>query len=516
MANTFFCNSTNTVVTTKAGLLRGFSFNSLYHFYGIKYANAVRFRRPTEVEPWEGVRDALCYGPVCPLLRHSIPGTGELKIPHRYWPEDEDCQYLNIWTSSLDPTAKKPVMVWLHGGGFYEGSSISQPAFDGSALSLFGDVVVVTLNHRLNILGFFDLSPYGEQYDNSANVGLEDIVYALRWLRDNIAQFGGDPDNVTLFGQSGGGAKIHALMQTPDADGLFHKGILQSGVIDAFNEKSTTKDVTLGYEQPMDPGPIVEALVAELCLTDVSELETVPYPKLAAAYNKVSPVLMDSGCYVGNGPIPNSFFRGFASSCGFTEHAKTIPLIVGTCINEYKGFFAPTSNKAIEKDGRGVIADIFGEQHADRLIDLYREAFPGKSLRGLADMDFVFRGPTVRFLARRVEEALAPSYSYMLTVDFDIDGPVGAWHCSDIPFAFHNLDLIPYANIPGGKNLEDQICSAWVSFARSGDPNHPGLPAWPACVKGDEACMIFDLDCELRHNHDHALMAAFAACGQKT
>ena len=169
----------------------------------------------------------------CPLMNQDVPN-GELMVPHRYWPMDENCQYLNIWTGSLDPEAKKPVMVWLHGGGFFAGSSIEQVAYDGTNLCQTGDVVVVSLNHRLNILGYLNLSDYSEKYARSANAGTADMVEALRWIRDNIAQFGGDPDNVTLFGQSGGGMKVTVLMQTPEADGLFHKGIIQSGVLDKF------------------------------------------------------------------------------------------------------------------------------------------------------------------------------------------------------------------------------------------------------------------------------------------
>ncbi|MFQ7749118.1 MAG: carboxylesterase family protein, partial [Eubacteriales bacterium] len=221
MAKKFVCSTTEPVVSTKAGKVRGFCVDGTYTFHGIKYADADRFQMPRPVEPWDGVKDALSYGYVSPMLDKET-AVGEIMVPHRYWPKDENCQYLNIWSQSLCEEAKKPVMVWLHGGGFSAGSSIEQMAYDGENLSKFGDVVVVTLNHRLNILGYLDLSPYGEKYKNSGNAGNADLVAALQWVHDNIAAFGGDPENVTIFGQSGGGGKVSSLMQTPAADGLFH------------------------------------------------------------------------------------------------------------------------------------------------------------------------------------------------------------------------------------------------------------------------------------------------------
>ena len=249
MARDFMCTKTEPVVQTKAGKLRGFRIDGVYAFHGVKYADAKRFQQPEPVQPWEGIKNALAYGYVCPMLKQDEPNN-ELMVPHRYWPLDENCQYLNIWTKSLDPSAKKPVLVWLHGGGFAAGSSIEHIAYEGENMSRYGDVVVVSLNHRLNILGYLDLSPFGEKYANSGNAGSADMVAALQWIHDNIAGFGGDPDNVTLFGQSGGGMKVWTLMQTPAADGLFHKGIVQSGCIDGEGDARGRKDRRLRRRQP--------------------------------------------------------------------------------------------------------------------------------------------------------------------------------------------------------------------------------------------------------------------------
>ena len=195
------------VVETKYGKLKGFWFDGLFQFRGVRYAKAKRFQPAEPVDPWEGVQDATNYGFTAPTYGDPVP-RGELMVAHRYWPENEACQYLNIWTPALDQEAKKPVLVWFHGGGFNDGSSLEQLAYDGDALSKAGDVVVITLNHRLNILGYLDLSSLDAKYANSVNAGVTDLVEALKWVRDNIAKFGGDPDNVTIFGQSGGGGKV--------------------------------------------------------------------------------------------------------------------------------------------------------------------------------------------------------------------------------------------------------------------------------------------------------------------
>ena len=264
MAKEFNCSHTHPVVQTKAGKLRGFVVDGTYTFHGIKYADARRFQMPQPPQPWEGVKDALSYGYVSPILNRET-AAGEVKIPHRYWPKDEHCQYLNLWTRSLDPEANRPVMVWFHGGGFRDGSSIEHVAYDGENLCRYGDVVVVTVNHRLNILGYLDLSPYSEKYANSGNAGNADLVASLQWIKDNIRQFGGDPNNVTIFGQSGGGGKVSSLMQTPAANGLFHKAIIMSGVYE-------------GTKCPPNPDsrPLVQAMLAELGLTEdqVGQLET--------------------------------------------------------------------------------------------------------------------------------------------------------------------------------------------------------------------------------------------------
>lgn len=495
MAKTFLCSRTEPVVQTKAGKLRGFCFDGTYTFHGIKYADAERFGMPREVEPWDGVKDALSYGFVCPLMNRETPN-GELMVPHRYWPMDEHCQYLNVWTRSLSPEAKKPVMVWLHGGGFSAGSSIEQVCYDGANLCAKGDVVVVSINHRLNILGYLDLSPFGEKYKNSGNAGNKDMVAALKWIHDNIANFGGDPENVTLFGQSGGGMKVWTLMQTPEADGLFHKGIIQSGLIDGFVS-----------DKPQDGTKVVTAMLEELGFDNVKKLETVPYETMVAAYQKVTPALQAQGEYVGCTPIPDDFYLGDPRVIGFTEHAKTIPVMVGTVFGEFS--FAPgVPNKfdLSDEEAKELLVKKYGK-HTDELVTYYKKAYPDKCLVDLLYVDDLFRAPSKDFIEKKSAHKESPTYSYLFTYDFPFDGGKAAWHCSDLPFFFANTDKVPVCHIPGvSDELEDKMSSAILNFAKTGDPNYEKLPTWPVCEPGDEAVMIFDRQCEVRHNHDNELI----------
>ncbi len=495
MSKNFVCDD-STIVDTKAGKLQGFKEDSTYIFQGIKYADAKRFQMPTPVKSWDGVKPATNYGYVAPLLAQETPN-GEIQVPHRYWPMDENCQYLNIWTQSLDPAAKKPVMVWLHGGGFTGGSSIEQVAYDGENMSVYGDVVVVTLNHRLNVLGYLDLSYYSDKYANSANAGNADMVAALEWIHENIAQFGGDPDNVTLFGQSGGGMKIWQLMQTPSADGLFNKGIIESGILDGFMVEESSPEIS-------------EALLKELDIDpkNIEELETVPYAKLAEAHNKIYPSFFMAGKYAGINPSVNDFYLGDPRKVGFTEHAKTIPILIGTNFGELAyGRNIINKDSLSEEEVIPLAEERYGADFAGRMIDAFKKAYPERSLCDVLYVDCLFRTPTIEFIKKKSEFSQAPTYSYLFAFDFPLDGGKVAWHCAEIPFAFHNTELVPVANVPGASDkLEEQVFGAWMAFAHNGDPNCDVLPEWPACVPGKEATMVFDRESSVRYNFDHELI----------
>ena len=493
----FKCDD-STIVSTKKGRLQGYFYDGVYVFKGVHYAEADRFMQPKEVESWEGIKDATSYGMVCNLMHQDNP-QGELYVPHAYWPMDEHCQNLNIWTTKLDEGCKKPVMVWLHGGGFSAGSAIEQLAYEGDEMAKKGDVVVVNVNHRLNILGYLDLEPFGEKYKNSGNCGNADLVAALKWVHENIEAFGGDPENVTIFGQSGGGMKVTSLMQTPEADGLFHKAIVMSGVLD---------EGFMGNNQGGGKRIVSEILsVLGLEEKDVEKLETLPYPELVAAYETAVKNIDDPAVYKGQCPIVNDYYLGEPHIVGFTENAKKIPMMIGTVMGEFAFMPLPfNKTKLSEEEITEKIREKFKE-YTDDLIAEYKKAYPGKNLADILALDFIFRTPTMKLIAEASKRSEAPTYSYMFAFEFPVQNGKIAWHCSDIPFVFHNISRVPSANVEGvSDKLQEQVFSAVMSFAKTGNPNNDKIPTWEASKENDEATFIYDTECECRHNFDHELI----------
>ena len=497
MAKTFQFDYNVAVAETTKGKVRGYYYNDMYIFKGIPYAKAKRFHAPEPVEAWEGVMDTNSFGHVCPLLEMPKPN-GEVAVPHRYWIMNEDCQNLNIWTTALDGS-KRPVMVWLHGGGYEAGSAIEHIAYEGENMCKYGDVVVVSINHRLNVLGYCDLSVFGEEYANSGNAGTDDIIAALIWIRDNITNFGGDPDNVTLFGQSGGGAKITTLLQTPAADGLFAKGINMSGVVGPI-----LPDAKESGEE------LVRAMMAELKIETVKELEEISYDALAKAYLKVRPELEKAGKYVGGRPYQNAYYLGEPVTNGFRKETAHIPLMVGTVFGEFTSFGPTTYDKRSMsvQDGRDKVAEMLGEDAAAELLPLFEAAYPERNPVDLLTLDMMFRAPAMEYIKCR-SDLNDCTYSYFFNQDMPLEGGRTPWHCADIPFVFHNTELVPYTQMDDvTETLESQIFESVMAFARTGNPNHDGIPAWPASTPEEEQVLIFDSNTRLVCNHDKELMPA--------
>ncbi len=487
MAKEFRMSKTAPVVETPKGKIRGFHYDGVDHFYGIRYAKAKRFQMPVPIEAWEGVKDAGSYGMICPVLNEPRP-TGEVAIPHRFWPSSEHCQYLNVWTSKCDPEAKKPVMFWMHGGGYSAGSSIEQVAYDGFNLAKLDDVVVVTVNHRLNAFGYLDLSAFGEKYKNSVNVGMADLVEALRWVRDNIACFGGDPDNVTIFGQSGGGGKVTVLGQIPEADGLFHKAIVMSGVMGGggFGGKACEhKDF------------VIELLkVLNLEEKDVEKLERVPVPQFIWAVNKATAKFQKEGLSVSWAPKPNDYYLCDPLAEDFTAHSLTVPTMVGTVIAEFgmPGDYGERE-ELTEEQREKIVLDYFGEEGGEKILKAFRKAYPNTNVVYSTDFEGTFLTPTVDYVNKKAKEASAPVYNYIFAKIFDLDGGRAAWHCSDIAYFFHNAELLPICHQTNYEKLDKLMSGAFVNFARTGNPNGGELPQWDKCEDGKLTTMVFDDEC---------------------
>ncbi|MGI6106432.1 MAG: carboxylesterase/lipase family protein [Lachnospiraceae bacterium] len=496
MAFSFHYDSQHNVVQTDRGKVRGYDFRGIHIFKGIPYARADRFHAP-EPLTWKDTLDCTSFGYVCSIPDIPKP-EGEVFVPHRYWPMSENCQNLNIWTPALDG-AKRPVVVWLHGGGYENGSAIEHIAYEGENMARFGDCVSVSVNHRLNVLGYFDLSAFGDEYENSGNAGGDDIIAALRFIHDNIAAFGGDPGNVTVFGQSGGGGKVTTLLQSPEADGLYHRGVVMSGVIGTL-----LPDCSGSGEE------FARAMMKVLGVSTVREMEKVPYAELARAYTGLRPVFEKAGKTSAGVPFRNSHYLGDPVQVGFRPETAQIPLIVGSVFGEFTSFApfgldkdALTAAQAEEK-----VCGAIGKENAEKLLPMFEKAYPERSPLDLLNLDFVFRLPEIGYVKKR--SALNRcTRSYLFNQDFCIDGGRTPWHCADIPFVFHNTEFTPYAQIEGvTEKLESRMFSSLMAFARNGDPNNAEIPEWPADTPEKEQVMLFSRDTEVRVNFDHELIPA--------
>lgn len=487
----FYCDTTGPIVTTDKGKIRGFLFNDIYQFRGVPYAKAKRFAVPEEISPFDGVKDMFNYGNVCNTM-FPDSAAGDLMSPHRVWFQSEDCLNLNIWSPALNNEEKLPVVVWLHGGGFFSGSSIEQFAYDGESMSRSGNVVVVTVNHRLNVLGYLDLRGFGEKYERSCNAGNLDLVAALKWINKNIAGFGGNPENVTIFGQSGGGGKVITLMQMPEADGLFHRALIMSGVLGKILS-----------DQDRDHKPVIHRTMEYLKVTEVEALETVPYQELTQAYLRAYKELVSEKGIPFFGPIRNRDYCGDPMNVGFTENAKKIPVMIGSVFAEF--FRSSYKDEKVPDDQMTVIIkNQFGNEDGERLIRSFKAAYPEKNLCDIYAADsMAFRKETKKWIARSAEGRSAGTYSYLFTLEFPFNDGTPAWHCSDIPFFFNTIDKVPVVNIEGvSEHLCKQIFTAFMSFVHTGIPASDLLPEWVPCRKDDEATMIFDKECQVRHNFD--------------
>jgi len=505
------------IVTTNAGQVQGYvAPNGVMTFKGIAYgaptSGVDRFLPPSPAEPWTGVRAAVAFGPSCPQLTPAeLPGG----LSPDAGAQSEDCLVLNVWTPSCDPTARRPVMVWFHGGGYRAGSG-SDPTTDGTGMAGRGDIVVVTVNHRLDVFGYLYLGEIlGPDYARSGNAGTLDLVEALRWVRDNIEAFGGDPSNVTITGASGGGHKVMTLVASPEAQGLFRRGIVCSGhdlfrsvsVADAdrvaravigsiVGADASTRDVLADVLADVSTEALLDASITTTLkfgytngdgvgtflnyglLSPVVDGEVLPdEPMRAIARGQSADISLMVGTQLFDhflpGIVGNDFYTGYKST--LTDgHLTVQPWL------ERYGWLT-------DADVREILLPVSG-RHTDRIVDGYRRLRPGSSstaLLGTIVTDADWRVPAIRLAEAKLAGGGGPVFMYILAHAFP-------------PVAMHQhafLTLGPPSPFEGHtRALQQQIHESWLSFIRDGEPRHESLPAWPGYNTSDRPTMVLDYD----------------------
>jgi len=498
------------VVDTASGKIRGASADGINAFKGIPYGastgGANRFMPPQKPAPWSGVREAIDWAGHAPqaFAGRRRPEVAALSGTPDKVPVSEDCLTLNLWTPGLD-VGKRPVMVWYHGGGFSYGSA-NTPRTDGTNLARRGDVVVVTVNHRLNIFGFLDLTELGgEEFAHSANAGVLDLVAALEWVRENVANFGGDPGNVTIFGQSGGGGKVSALLAMPAAKGLFQRAIVMSGAgIRMAEHERATK--------------LANAVLGEVGLTanELDKLQALPVERLLAAIEpaqkKLAPPAFKLLDRYGFGPVveghdlPRHPFDPAA-----TDLSDDVPVMVGGTKDENAIFLAPDDvvwNRTLGEDELNTRVAKVAAGDTNAVLALYRRMHPGMNPAELlieitTDSNFWVR--SVLLAERKAAKGKAPVYMYSFNWQTPVfDGKLMAPHALDVPFVFDTLDRTGITgHSPAAPAIAAVESATWAAFARSGTPDNRALPHWPSYTPADRATMMIDTEWRVQNDPQH-------------
>jgi len=500
------------VVETAAGRIRGFTRNGVFVFKGVPYGDTTagenRFLPPKPVQPWTDIRPTVAWGPVSP---HG-PRAGWVNQEEQFlyqWDDGfagEDMLRLNVWTPAVR-TGRRPVLVWIHGGGYASGSSQELRPYDGERLAREHDVVLVSMNHRLNVFGFLDLSQIGgERYAQSGNASMLDLVQSLQWVRDHIANFGGDPGNVTIFGQSGGGGKVTTLMAMPAAQGLFQKAVAISGsFIAASTRDSATELATLVMQE------------LGLRSSQVDRLHTVSTEALLnagmTAQQKQTPFRFPAP---GTAPVISLGWQPVVDGTTLPEvpfdpaapaASANVPFLVGNTFHEFTtGINQPGAHLLTWAQVTEELTPQLGERTAGA-IEAYRAAFPSASpfeVRGLIGAD-VFRRGAILQTERKAEQGGAPVYHYWFGWKTPVlDGRPLAYHCQDLAFWFDNVDLCLQSTGGGeeARRLASQMSRALVAFARTGNPNHDGIPDWQPFTEANRAMLIFDATTDARVDPD--------------
>lgn len=489
----------NTIVKSVYGKLQGVQIDGVFAWKGIPYAKPpvgpLRFRAPERPDSWEGIRDASSFAPVAPQPQSEIMEFFGNDVSNM----SEDCLYLNVWSPGADDK-RRPVMVWIHGGAFVAGSGSSQ-WYDGASFASQGDVVVVTINYRLGVLGFLHLGEIGgEEYATSGNCGILDQVAALHWVQENIAAFGGDPNNVTIFGESAGAMSVGVLLGMPSAQGLFQKAILQSGAAANVHSSSTATKVASG---------LLAALKVEP--ENLFKLEEMPVENLIQA-SQLLP-MMSLGPVVDGVSLPKHPQQAAAEGL-----AQEVAVLIGTNKDEYNIFsvFDPEWNVADDAKVAALFEKTFGplvpviSKHFDSPLN--QELF--NKLMTIS----IFTHPA-QMLAELQAKHGAPVWMYRFDWETPVFGGVlKATHALEIPFVWNTLDKPNTENFTGSsperQAVANQMHQAWINFARNGNPNTEDLPEWPTYDASNRSTMIFNLESEVvndpnreeRLKYEHTVM----------
>jgi para-nitrobenzyl esterase len=499
------------VVATRAGRIRGLVKDGVQQFWGVPYgastAGPNRFMPPKPPAAWSGVRDHFQIG----LNALIAPGAEEpapvVTALNRLSEQGEDCLSVNVFTPALD-NAARPVMVWMHGGGFSAGAG-NYLLYDGTNLAKKEDVVVVVVNHRLNIFGFLHLADIGgDKWAQSTNVGVQDLVATLAWVRDNIENFGGDPDRVTIFGQSGGAGKTTTLMAMPSAQGLFHRSIAQSG---SAMRGTPASEASEGAER----------LLAKLGLrtNQLDRLQQLSAEEIQAAYYSEPQIpRLGSGPVIDGAIIPRHQWDPTAPA-----YSADVPLMMGSTETE-NGWVGPPPYELSDGDMRDRFTRLAGGDAAggQELLGLYKRLHPNTRNQMLwltAESDNTRRWNAQALGRLKHEQGRAPSYLYF----FDWYSPVhndrmGAYHTLDIPFVFYNMDI--GASMTGSSQARYELghvmSAAWAAFARNGNPNHADMPVWPAFNPNEYPTMMFGDEVRVAHDPNREARLALAALRRDT
>ena len=491
----------HTRVNTTYGTVEGYLDDDVYTFKGIQYAKAERFMPPQAPDKFEGVRMCKLYGPKAPqrldlVWRDNTQRDYNFGNQFVIEPMDEKaCLVLNVWTKGINDGKKRPVFVWFHGGGFATGSGHDLDCYEGRALADKGDIVTVTVNHRLNILGYIDLTALGGKYAQSVNLGMQDLVKSLEWIRDNIEKFGGDPDQVTIGGQSGGGGKVSTTLAMPSAKGLFKRAVVQSGSTLRVGDQEYSRKLGLATLEELG----VKPSQAE------AKLGTFTYDELVAAGNRASRKIATAGMRGGFGPVMDgTIVADHPFDPEASEINRGIPMLIGTDFNE---FTFDISEEKTEAEVKAALVERMGEEKAVKFMEEFRKAFPEEPAKAMLYMDIRFRAGALQQAAAKSRQGGANAYFYQFTWKPE-NNVLGASHGMELPFMFNNVAV--QREMTGSSEsaykLQEVISNYWLAFIKTGDPNVPGQTVWEPYNEETGPCMILDNTCVMKYNHDKALL----------